>query len=109
MSFPTEDRGRITARVSSAVVEKLQEAADLSGATLNQFLVQAALEKAQGVIDRERTIPFSADDAAMFIHMLDHPAPPNAALARAFERYRSRVNNGLIHSSAVSSAPGDEL
>jgi uncharacterized protein (DUF1778 family) len=37
---------RITVRVSLDIREKLTEAAAFSGATLNQFLVQAALEKA---------------------------------------------------------------
>ncbi|MEO7497431.1 MAG: DUF1778 domain-containing protein, partial [Massilia sp.] len=48
----TKERDRITARVSQPIARKLQEAADLSGATLNQFLIQAALEKAEKIIDR---------------------------------------------------------
>jgi uncharacterized protein (DUF1778 family) len=80
------NRDRITARLPKAIAEKLQEAATLTGATLNQFLVQAALEKADKIIDRERNIAFTAEDAAMFIDMLDNPRPANAAVQRAFER-----------------------
>ena len=90
----TQERGRITARVSHPIAEKLQEAADLCGATLNQFLVQAALEKAEKIIDRERTIRFTMEDAAMLIDLLDNPAPPNAALTTAFERHKSKAGNG---------------
>jgi len=43
---------RITARVSEQIKETLVAAADLTGATLNQFLVQAALEKAENIIKR---------------------------------------------------------
>lgn len=93
MSLTTEGRDRVTARLPKLLVEKLQEAADLTGATLNQFLVQAAIEKADRVIDRERTIRFTVEDAAMFIHMLDNPRPPNQALTRAFERLK-KVENG---------------
>jgi uncharacterized protein (DUF1778 family) len=100
MSTSTEERGRITARVSTLVAEKLQEAADLSGATLNQ----AALEKADRIIDRERTLQFSAEDAAMFIAMLDSPRPPNEAMKRAHERYKNKVSDGSLRNRATPSA-----
>ena len=41
---------RITARVSEQVKETLSSAAEIMGATLNQFLIQAALEKAENII-----------------------------------------------------------
>lgn len=82
------DRGRITARVPTAVMDTLQEAADLTGATLNQFLVQAALEKAKQIIDREHTIELTRRDAAALLTLLESPVPPNPALTRAFERHK---------------------
>jgi uncharacterized protein (DUF1778 family) len=91
----TENRDRITNRVPQPIALKLQEAADLTGATLNQFMVQAALEKAEKIIDREKTIYFSKNDAAMLINLLDNPSKPNAALLRAFERFKQReIENG---------------
>ncbi len=91
----TDIKDRITIRVPQAIAEKLQEAADLTGATTNQFMVQAALEKAEKIIDREKNIYFSKNDAAMLINMLDHPSGPNAALKRAFERLKQReIENG---------------
>ncbi|GAB2876614.1 hypothetical protein GCM10027277_52530 [Pseudoduganella ginsengisoli] len=104
MAMATQERGRITARVPAVLVEKLQEAADLSGATLNQFVVQAALEKAEKVIDKEHALRFSAEDAAMFIDMLDNPRPPNNAMARAYERYKAKLANGIIRNSVVAGA-----
>lgn len=91
----TENSNRITNRVPQPIALKLQEAADLTGATLNQFMVQAALEKAQRIIDREKTIYYSINDAAMLINLLDNPSKPNAALTRAFERFKQReIENG---------------
>ncbi len=90
MATLTENRDRITARVSQPIATKLQMAADLVGATLNQFLVQAAVEKADKIIDHERAIHFNQKDAALFIQMLDNPPPPNAALKRAFERRKKK-------------------
>lgn len=100
----TEERGRITARVSNPIAEKLQEAADLSGATLNQFLVQAALEKAQMIIDREYMIRYTREDAAMFINLLDAPPAPNDALIRAFERHKNRAQNETFSDPVGSGA-----
>lgn len=95
-----EERGRITARVSQSVQERLQAAADLQGATLNQFVVQSALEKAERIIDRETTINLTRRDAAMLITMLENPSKPNAALLKAFERYKNKIKNGSLHSNA---------
>jgi uncharacterized protein (DUF1778 family) len=38
-------------------------AADLTGATLNQFLVQSALEKAESIIEKDKIIYLSNKDA----------------------------------------------
>ncbi len=69
------------------VAETLNEAAELSGTTLNSFVVHAALKEARRVIDREKTIYMSNRDAAMLLDLLDNPPEPNAALTRAFERF----------------------
>ncbi len=46
MSNRHENTVRITARVPVRIQETLQKAAELSGATLNQFMIQAALKEA---------------------------------------------------------------
>ena len=53
---------RISARVPHEVYETLKLAADLSGATVNQFLVQSAIKEAQSVIEREQIIRLSRRD-----------------------------------------------
>lgn len=97
----TQARGRITARVAQPIVAKLQQAADLTGATINQFLVQAALEKAEYIIARERTIRLGLQDAHMLMTLLENPAP-NPALAGALQRYQEKVKNGTLRSGAES-------
>ncbi|WP_051975292.1 DUF1778 domain-containing protein [Cupriavidus necator] len=87
----TQDRGRITARLSAENQEVLQLAADLSGSTLNQFIVQAALRAAESVIDHQETlrvIKLTAEQSRRFLSMLDNPPAPNEALQRAMARYR---------------------
>jgi len=91
MTATTLDRGRITARVPQNVQDTLQQAADLLGATLNQFVVQAALTEAQRVIERERVIHLSSNDAAFLLNLLEAPPVPNARLRKALQNYKSRA------------------
>ncbi|MFZ6744664.1 DUF1778 domain-containing protein [Undibacterium sp. JH2W] len=100
----TENRDRITARVSQPIATKLQVAADLTGATLNQFLVQAAIEKADRIINHERVIFFSLEDAALFIKLLDTPNRPNEVLRKAFEKRKIKAENDNVRNSTGSSA-----
>jgi len=90
MTLTTQERGRITARVPQNVQDTLQQAADLLGATLNQFVVQAALSEAQRVIERGRVIHLSGNDAAFLLNLLENPPAPNARLRQAFRNYESR-------------------
>lgn len=79
---------RITARVSANIREQLIEAAAFSGSTLNQFLVQAAIEKAQAVIEKERNIRLSYKDAEFFFKALENPPDPNEKLKNAVKKYK---------------------
>jgi uncharacterized protein (DUF1778 family) len=84
---------RISARVPKPVRKTLEEAAALSGATLNQFVVQAALKEAHTVLERERIIRLSRRDAEVFFKALEKPPAPNARLKRAVAAYkRSPLN-----------------
>lgn len=83
-------RGRITARVSQHVQDVLELAASMVGSTLNQFVAQAALEKAEKVIENERIIRLSGDDAAWFFDLLDNPPPASPALVDAFTHYNAK-------------------
>jgi uncharacterized protein (DUF1778 family) len=87
------DRGRITARVPMAVQETLEMAANLTGSTLNQFVVQTALREAERIIEQERVIRLSARDTEAFLAALDNPLPPNATLKAALEDYTARRND----------------
>ncbi|MCL2021654.1 MAG: DUF1778 domain-containing protein [Betaproteobacteria bacterium] len=93
MTTATLDHSRITARVPLAVHETLEMAASLTGATLNQFIVQAALREAEHIIEQERVIRLTARDARAFLAALDRPLPPNAELKAALEDYMTRRND----------------
>ena len=80
---------RIGARVPVDVFETLHRAAELCGATLNQFLVQSCLKEAHAVIEREQIIRLSREDSRQLLDLLDKPPVPNAALIAAQARYKN--------------------
>ena len=79
---------RIGARVPHEVYETLCRAAELTGATVNQFLVQAALNEAQEVIEREEVIRLSPRDWNWLLDLMESPPKPNAKLKSALKRYQ---------------------
>jgi uncharacterized protein (DUF1778 family) len=66
----------------------LTEAAELSGATLNQFLVQSALDKAQLIIERKRVIRMSRKSAIIFFDAIEKPPAPEKKLKKAVKAYK---------------------
>ena len=65
----TKTEDRIPARMPHDVYERIADAARAFGATLNQFIVQSALEKANNIIELERTIHHSTQAAnKVFTH-----------------------------------------
>jgi uncharacterized protein (DUF1778 family) len=92
MEHAIEDpRRRITARVSDSVRATLEQAAELLGSTVNQFVVQTAYQEAQRVIEREMVIRLSQEDARMVLSLLDNPPEPNDFLKDAVKTYKATV------------------
>ena len=79
---------RVSARVPLHVYDMLSQAAELSGSTVNQFLVQSALEKAQKVMERERFIRMTTRSASLFFDTLENPPEPNEKLKHAIKAYK---------------------
>jgi len=86
-----EHRKRITARVSDTVCNTLEQAAELLGATVNQFVVQAAYVEAQRVIERESVIRLSQKDAHKVLALLDKPPKANKRLKAAVKAFKDTV------------------
>jgi len=79
---------RITARVSASIREKLEYAASLQGATLNQFLVSSAIHEAEHVIERERVLHLNQKESEVYLRLLAEPPQPNERLMAAFRSYQ---------------------
>jgi uncharacterized protein (DUF1778 family) len=89
MAAKTETR--ISARVPEHVYETLTRAAELCGATINQFLVQSALDRARTVIEEENLIRLDAEAARRFFEAIENPPAPNEKLLAAFRSHKERL------------------
>jgi uncharacterized protein (DUF1778 family) len=86
---------RITSRVTAHVQDKLQTAADMVGATINQFVVQAALEKAEKVIESESTLLLTRRESLRLLELIENPPPRNEKFIQAQTRYYKIKNNDI--------------
>jgi uncharacterized protein (DUF1778 family) len=86
------NEARVTARVPKKVQDRLQYAADLAGATLNQFLVQSALKEAEAIIEQENLFVLSKRDAEVFFRALARPPAAPAAFKKAARRFAEKFD-----------------
>ncbi len=89
MASTTPNNTRVTARLPASVKDTLQKAADLTGATLNQFMIQAAIKEARKVINTEQVIHLSSQDADRIFSLIENPPTPNVYLKEAIQRHQA--------------------
>jgi uncharacterized protein (DUF1778 family) len=105
---PALERDRISARLPKDVRERIEEAAYRCGSTLNQFLVQAAIEKADHILEREKVMKLSARDAEWLLNVLDQPPrSPNAKLQRALDDYQKATRGDSNRAFDWPAQPND--
>src|SRR5438045_5521387 len=81
-------RERLEARVSADLKQLFQQAADLQGVTLSDFLIGSARHAAVQTLQQHQTIRLGQRDARTFLQALLHPAPPGRRLRAAAHRYQ---------------------
>jgi len=87
----TASSPRITARVSLDTQELLSKAASLIGiSSINSFVLNAAIEKANMIVEHENFIKLTQKDALQFINALESPASVNKNLSEAFKNYNDK-------------------
>ena len=83
---------RLVARTSAEIQEMIQRAADYSGATLSQFLIESAMERARNVIERTETLHLSMTGADALFAALENSPKANNKLLKAAQHYIKTVN-----------------
>ncbi len=79
---------RFQTRMPYHVHDQLSQAAEALGATLNQFMIQSALEKAKVVLEQERVLNITRKDAEIFFQSIENPPLPNKELLDAAIMYK---------------------
>lgn len=82
---------RITARLPHANRVIIERAAAVYGATVNQFIVQTALDRAGEILEREEMLRLSARDARTFLAALESPPEPTEKLIGALKAHSRLV------------------
>jgi uncharacterized protein (DUF1778 family) len=77
---------RLEARLTASQKELLQQAAELEGRSLTDFVIDSAQTAARHVIRDHQLLELTARDSEVFVNALLNPPAPNAKLRRAFRR-----------------------
>jgi uncharacterized protein (DUF1778 family) len=91
VAMTTKDIARLEARLPASVYALLRRAAELKGRSITDFVVGAAQDAAQRVIEDEGIVRLSAEDQARFAAALLNPPKPNTALKSALRRHAKHV------------------
>ena len=83
---------RLVARTSVEIQELIQRAAEHSGASMSQFLITSAVEKANRVIEQSETLHLSMKGTDTLFAALENPPEANEKLLKAAKHYKDTVN-----------------
>ncbi len=78
---------RLEARVSSEQKQVFQQAAQLLGRSLTDFVVSTMQEASHQVIQQHHLLQLSLADREQFVKAILNPAPPNENLKKAMKNY----------------------
>lgn len=79
---------RLQVRLDAESKSVLQRAASYRHKTVSQFVLTTALEEAEKVIRENEIVTLSNSDWKVFYDALTNPPEPNAALRKAFAKYK---------------------
>jgi len=84
---------RIEARIAPAALAVVRRAAELQGRSISDFVVAAAQDAAERMIEATQIVRLSVEDQRAFAEAVLNP-PPNEALKRAAAAYRILIKDG---------------
>lgn len=90
----TTQTARLELRLSKDQKEHFEQMAELGGfKTLTDFMVYAADKEAKRIEKEKSTILATPGDWQLFMETILDPPEPNAALRRAFKRYKKAISD----------------
>jgi uncharacterized protein (DUF1778 family) len=82
---------RLEARVSSDQKDLFQRAANLTGRTLSELVIDSTQEAATKIVQEHEVIRLSREEQVAFVSALLAPAEPGARLQKAVQNYRQKA------------------
>ena len=79
---------RLEARVDAEIKARWQQAADLQGITLTDFIITSLQESASKIIQQHQTMKLNKKDTAAFVDAILNPSQPNENLIAAAKEYK---------------------
>ena len=79
---------RVAVRLTGETKRILEHAAEVTGRSLTDFVVDSAVSAAQQAIERNERLKLAAEDREVFLSALANPPAPNEALRAAAARHR---------------------
>ncbi len=86
--MPSTLNARLDVRLPGRLKDLIQEAAEMSGQTMSDFVISTLRESARQIVHQERLTVISDRDRDIFLKMLDADAKPNQALRQAAKWYK---------------------
>ena len=90
MNKPSKQSARLEARVDPELKARWQQAADLEGRTLTDFIISSMQASADKVIERHQRMKLNQQDSRIFVETIMNPPEPNARLIEAGKKYQER-------------------
>jgi len=81
---------RLDLRINSEIKTLFSRAAEFSGMTMTAFVIEAARERAQKLIEQNERLVLNNEARDMLMDMLANPPEPIESLRRAAEKYTAK-------------------
>ena len=85
------EKERLTTRVPASHKAIIEQAARITGATVNQFVLNAAVERAKELISEEESLQLDYQVAQELFELMGNPPKPTAALKKTAKLYHGSV------------------
>lgn len=82
---------RLEARVSSDQKDFFQRAANLTGRSLSELVIDSTQEAATKIVQEHEIIRLNRDEQVAFVTALLNPSEPGPRLQRAVQKYRQQT------------------
>jgi uncharacterized protein (DUF1778 family) len=82
---------RFEARVSAELKKLFQEAANLHGMTMTDFVIRSAQEAAKRTVQEQEIMRLSEQDRNVFVSALLNPPEPSPRLRAAVKHYKKVI------------------